>query len=164
MPVGVVVAQGDMHLLHSHHNNSMRDSKDLFSLGLHPSLMPWNQWKPMTGFKLLRASWILLIVKAMIEYSLPLISCKGKHTIGRSPSLLLIQSRRTSAGKSFAEAFGVSLSEARVYVREYLTKFTQLSRYAPDDVDKDDKKQDCFREGLNLGLRYALSSSDYRSF
>ncbi|WVZ97937.1 LOW QUALITY PROTEIN: hypothetical protein U9M48_043436 [Paspalum notatum var. saurae] len=49
-------------------------------------------------------------------------------------------------------------------VREYLTKFTQLSRYAPDDVDEDDKKQDCFREGLNPRLRYALSSSDYRSF
>ncbi|WVZ59693.1 hypothetical protein U9M48_009803 [Paspalum notatum var. saurae] len=74
--------------------------------------------------------------------------------------------------RSFREHFvpkgeikGISLFEARVYVRAGVsTKFTQLSRYAPDDVDEDGKKQDCFREGPNPGLRYALSSNDYRSF
>ncbi|WVZ96333.1 hypothetical protein U9M48_041988 [Paspalum notatum var. saurae] len=54
----------------------------------------------------------------------------------------------------------LSLKQGSMSVQEYLTKFMQLSRYAPDDVDEDDKKQDCFREGLNPRLRYALSSSD----
>jgi hypothetical protein len=27
-------------------------------------------------------------------------------------------------------------------VSEYVTRFTQLSRYAPDNVDTDEKKQD----------------------
>ena len=49
-------------------------------------------------------------------------------------------------------------------MREYLTKFTQLSRYAPNDVDTDEKKQDCFLEGLNPGLQYALSANEYPSF
>jgi hypothetical protein len=34
-------------------------------------------------------------------------------------------------------------------VNEYLTRFTQLSRYAPNDVDTDEKKQYCFLNGLN---------------
>ena len=49
-------------------------------------------------------------------------------------------------------------------VREYLTKFTQLSRYTPNDVDTDEKKQDYFLEGLNTGLHYALSANKYPSF
>ena len=49
-------------------------------------------------------------------------------------------------------------------VREYLTKFTQLSRYDSNDVDTDEKKQDCFLEGLNASLQYALSAHEYPSF
>jgi hypothetical protein len=41
-------------------------------------------------------------------------------------------------------------------VNEYVTKFTQLSRYAPNEVDTDEKKQDCFLNGLNDGLAYDL--------
>jgi hypothetical protein len=37
-------------------------------------------------------------------------------------------------------------------VNEYITKFTQLSRYAPHEVDTDEKKQECFLNGLNDGL------------
>jgi hypothetical protein len=29
-------------------------------------------------------------------------------------------------------------------VNEYITKFTQLSRYAPNEVDSDERKQDYF--------------------
>jgi hypothetical protein len=29
-------------------------------------------------------------------------------------------------------------------VSEYVTRFTQLSCYAPNDVDTDEKKQECF--------------------
>jgi hypothetical protein len=41
-------------------------------------------------------------------------------------------------------------------VSDYVTRFTQLSRYAPNDVDADEKKQECFLNGLDDGLAYAL--------
>jgi hypothetical protein len=41
-------------------------------------------------------------------------------------------------------------------VSEYVTRFTQLSCYAPNDVDTDEKKQECFLNGLEDGLAYAL--------
>ena len=34
----------------------------------------------------------------------------------------------------------LSLKQGPMLVREYLTKFTQLSLYAPNDVDTDEKK------------------------
>jgi hypothetical protein len=49
-------------------------------------------------------------------------------------------------------------------VNEYVTKFTQLSRYAPNKVDTDEKKQDYFLNGLNDGLAYALESWDFENF
>jgi hypothetical protein len=49
-------------------------------------------------------------------------------------------------------------------VNEYATKFTQLSRYAPNEVDTDEKKQDCFLNGLNVGLSYALEAQDFENF
>src|SRR6266498_3082695 len=49
-------------------------------------------------------------------------------------------------------------------VREYLTRWTQLSRYCTYDVDIDEKKQDCFKQGLSPELRCALSNVDYESF
>jgi hypothetical protein len=33
-------------------------------------------------------------------------------------------------------------------VSEYVTCFTQLSRYAPNDVDTDEKKQECFPQWI----------------
>jgi hypothetical protein len=49
-------------------------------------------------------------------------------------------------------------------VNEYVTKFTQLSRYAPNEVDTDEKKQDYFLNGLNDGLAYALEAWDFENF
>jgi hypothetical protein len=49
-------------------------------------------------------------------------------------------------------------------VNEYVTKFTQLSRYAPHEVDTDEKKQECFLTGLNDGLAYALEARDFENF
>jgi hypothetical protein len=49
-------------------------------------------------------------------------------------------------------------------VSEYVTRFTQLSRYAPNDVDTDEKKQDCFLNGLNGDLPYALEARDFEDF
>jgi hypothetical protein len=41
-------------------------------------------------------------------------------------------------------------------VNEYLDKFTQLSRYAPDDVNTDPKRQERFLDGLIEPLNYQL--------
>jgi hypothetical protein len=49
-------------------------------------------------------------------------------------------------------------------MNEYVTWFTQLSYYAPNDLDTDDKKQDCFLNGLNDYLAYALEARDYGNF
>jgi hypothetical protein len=49
-------------------------------------------------------------------------------------------------------------------VNEYVTKYTQLSRYAPHEVDTDEKKQECFLNGLNDGLVYALEARDFENF
>jgi hypothetical protein len=49
-------------------------------------------------------------------------------------------------------------------VNEYVTKFTQLSLYAPHEVDTDEKRQECFLNGLNDGLAYALEARDFENF
>jgi hypothetical protein len=49
-------------------------------------------------------------------------------------------------------------------VNEYITKFTQLSHYAPQEVDTDEKKHECFLNGLNDGLTYALEARDFENF
>jgi hypothetical protein len=49
-------------------------------------------------------------------------------------------------------------------VNEYVTKFTQLSCYAPHEVDTNEKKQECFLNGLNDGLAYALEARDFENF
>jgi hypothetical protein len=51
-----------------------------------------------------------------------------------------------------------------MYVNEYITKFTQLSRYTPHEVDTDKKKQECFLNGMDDGLTYALEARDFESF
>jgi hypothetical protein len=49
-------------------------------------------------------------------------------------------------------------------VNEYATKFTQLSRYAPLEVNIDEKKHECFLNGLNDGLVYALEAGHFDKF
>jgi hypothetical protein len=49
-------------------------------------------------------------------------------------------------------------------VNEYITKFTQLSCYAPHEVNTDEKKHECFLNGLNDGLTYALEAQDFEKF
>jgi hypothetical protein len=43
-------------------------------------------------------------------------------------------------------------------VNEYITKFTQLYRYTPHEVNTDEKKQECFLYDMNDGLAYALEA------
>jgi hypothetical protein len=56
------------------------------------------------------------------------------------------------------------LKSGSTSVNEYVTKFTQLSHYAPHEVDTDEKKQECFLNGLNDGLAYALEARDFENF
>jgi hypothetical protein len=56
------------------------------------------------------------------------------------------------------------LKQGSMTVGEYVTRFTQLSCYAPNDVNTDEKKQDYFLNGLNDGLAYALEARDFENF
>jgi hypothetical protein len=56
------------------------------------------------------------------------------------------------------------LKQGSMSLNKYVTKFTQLSRYAPHEVDTDEKKHECFLNGLNDGLAYALEACDFENF
>jgi hypothetical protein len=56
------------------------------------------------------------------------------------------------------------LKQRSMSVNEYVTMFTQLSRYAPHEVGTDEKKHECFLNGLNDGLAYALEVRDIENF
>jgi hypothetical protein len=58
----------------------------------------------------------------------------------------------------------MDLKQGSKSVNEYITKLTQLSRYAPHEIDTDEKKQECFLNGLNDGLAYALEARDFENF
>jgi hypothetical protein len=49
-------------------------------------------------------------------------------------------------------------------VNEYLNSFIQLSRYANEDINTDEKKQDMFLEGLNDDIQFQLLNTDYANF
>jgi hypothetical protein len=61
--------------------------------------------------------------------------------------------------KKFAD-----LKQGGMAVNEYLNSFIQLSRYAPDDINTDDKKQDVFLNGLNDDIQFQLLNIDYADF
>jgi hypothetical protein len=50
----------------------------------------------------------------------------------------------------------LTLKQGNMSVNEYLDKFTQLSRYASDEVNTDPKRQECFLDGLIGQLNYQL--------
>jgi hypothetical protein len=56
------------------------------------------------------------------------------------------------------------LKQGSMIMSEYVTRFMQLSRYAANDVDTDEKKQECFLNGLDDGLAYALEARDFENF
>jgi hypothetical protein len=61
--------------------------------------------------------------------------------------------------KEFAD-----LKQGGMIMNEYLNSFIQLSRYAPDDINTDEKKQDVFLNGLNDDIQYQLLNTDYADF
>jgi hypothetical protein len=56
------------------------------------------------------------------------------------------------------------LKQGSMSVNEYIKKFTQLSCYALHEVGTNEKKQECFLNGLNDGLAYALEARDFENF
>jgi hypothetical protein len=56
------------------------------------------------------------------------------------------------------------LKQGSMSMNEYVTEFTQLSRYAPHEVDTDEKKHECLLNSLNDGLAYALEARDFENF
>jgi hypothetical protein len=56
------------------------------------------------------------------------------------------------------------LKQSGMTVNEYLNSFIQLSRYALDDIDTDEKKQDMFLNGLNDDIQFQLLNTDYADF
>jgi hypothetical protein len=56
------------------------------------------------------------------------------------------------------------LKQGSMSVSEYVTRFTQLSCYAPYNMDTNEKKQDWFLNGLNDSLAYALEAHDFINF
>jgi hypothetical protein len=61
--------------------------------------------------------------------------------------------------KEFAD-----LKQGDMTVNEYLNSFIQLSRYAPDDINTDEKKQVMFLSGLNDDIQFQLLNTDYTDF
>jgi hypothetical protein len=58
----------------------------------------------------------------------------------------------------------VDLKQGSMTVNEYLNSFIQLSRYAPNDINTDEKKQDMFLNGLNDDIQFQLLNTDYANF
>jgi hypothetical protein len=57
-----------------------------------------------------------------------------------------------------------NLKQGGMTVNEYLNSFIQLSRYAPDDINTDEKKHDVFLSGLNDDIQFQLLNTDYTDF
>jgi hypothetical protein len=53
------------------------------------------------------------------------------------------------------------LKQGSMTASEYVTHFMQLSCYTPNDVDTDEKKQECFLNGRDDGCAYALEARDF---
>jgi hypothetical protein len=61
--------------------------------------------------------------------------------------------------KEFAD-----LKQGGMTVNEYLNSFIQLSRYAPDDINMDEKKHDVFLNGLNDDIQFQLLNTNSTDF
>jgi hypothetical protein len=58
----------------------------------------------------------------------------------------------------------LALKQGEMFVIEYRDKFVELSRYAPEEVTDDEKKQELFMEGLAEPLQYQLIPHTFPSF
>jgi hypothetical protein len=58
----------------------------------------------------------------------------------------------------------VDMKQGNMTVNEYLNSFIQLLRYATEDINTDEKKQDMFLNGLNDDIQFQLLNTDYAHF
>jgi hypothetical protein len=58
----------------------------------------------------------------------------------------------------------LSLTHGGMSVSEYWDRFIHLSRYAPKEVDNDEKRQERFLKGLIGPLNYQLQSHSFPYF
>jgi len=65
--------------------------------------------------------------------------------------------------KCKADEFRV-LQQGSMSVDEYTHQFMELARYALEEVEDDEKKQDMLKKGLNLELRTLLTPQIYPDF
>jgi hypothetical protein len=56
------------------------------------------------------------------------------------------------------------LTQGNMSVAEYLNRFTYLSRYSPEEVNTDAKKQYLFLYGLHNEIQFQLLNTDHASF
>ena len=56
------------------------------------------------------------------------------------------------------------LQQESMSLEEYTHQFMELARYAPEEVNDDEKKQDMFKKGLNPELRTLLTPQIYPDF
>jgi hypothetical protein len=61
--------------------------------------------------------------------------------------------------KEFAD-----LKQGSMTVNEYFNSFIQLSRYAPNSINTNEKKHDMFLNGLNNDIQFQLLNIDYADF
>src|SRR3954462_8816851 len=57
-----------------------------------------------------------------------------------------------------------TLSQGNMTVHQYMTEFNRLSRYAPEKISSDAKKQARFRKGLSPVLRHDLNLLEFVNF
>jgi hypothetical protein len=58
----------------------------------------------------------------------------------------------------------IDMKQGNMTVNEYLNSFIQLLRYATEDINTDEKKQDMFLNGLNDDIQFQLLNTDYADF
>jgi hypothetical protein len=58
----------------------------------------------------------------------------------------------------------LALKQGNMSVNEYLDKFTQLPRYASEEVNTGPKRQECFLDSLIEPLNYQLQSHSFPDF
>jgi hypothetical protein len=56
------------------------------------------------------------------------------------------------------------LNQGNMTVNEYLNQFIQLSRYAINDVNTDEKKQDTLLKGFKDEIQFQVLNTDYPNF
>ena len=57
-----------------------------------------------------------------------------------------------------------ALKQGAMSVTDYLNKFSQLARYAAEDVATDKSRQSRFLKGLNSGLQVSLLAHTFSDF